>query len=1272
MHTNLQEVYSWTLRKYRKYRIRLKRNLKNGRFYELSERKQQEVLSRIERLKKRLSQLKLQLKVAAATGIISATLSVSSSQAQQLGPFVENEDKNPLRSTSVTGADKNLTFADVDNDGDFDFVMGLYDGSTVYYENIGDEINPRFVERTGTSNPFDGISIGSQLAAPELIDFDGDGDYDLLIGEYASFPSAVSFYVNNDFENDGVIGNDPDFNLVANPGSPIDDVDVAKYNVKPTLVDIDGDGDLDIVIGRNGGFPDYESLIYFENNAGFSQQPLFAGLGEFAFDTSSQLNAPTFNDIDGDGDFDLLIGTSGGNIRLFLNTDIDPSDPGDTTIGDDIAFTEQFSIDNPFDGVNEGPHSVISFVDLDDDGDDDAVIGQQNVSRAPAFYRNTPSGFVSETGLNNPFDNFDVGFDASPTFVDIDGDGDLDAVIGAKYGNDIYLVENNNGIFTDLTGTGTPLDNLAGLPASGNAAASPEFVLADSDSDFDLFVGLYYDPTHFYYRNVGTPTNPNFSNQGGRFNLPISSGSDSSPTFGDLTGDGIEDAIVGFDSQGQMRFFMGTTEEPAFSNEITGAASPVDGISVGTVGNPRYAKPNLVDLDHDGDLDLAVGIHGYSAEVYDGRVVYFRNNGSASFEQLISTANPFDGIIAAQTGGETGDSEPTFADIDEDGDLDMFVGNANGQVQHFENQNIAPTVSLSTTSISYSENDGPVLLDPSLQLSDDTNDDIIKAEIIITDNYLQGIDILSFTSQFGITGTFDVANGLLRLEGAATLGQYETALRSVTYENTSEDPQILTRTVELYVTDFDATDPQLGGLPVAALTIDITPINDPPILMSNGSRVTFTEGGDPVIVNEIIQVVDVDSPDMTGAVITINEGFASGQDWLDFTDQNGISGNYNTISGTLTLSGTANVSDYGNALRSITFRNTSSAPSTQERSVSFRVNDGEFFSNIESAFVEVVPVNTMPFLSSDNNSDIDYTQNGMPVAVDNDLSTFDNDDIELESLQVSILGFVAGDVLDINEPTGTTKNFDTQTGILTVSGTAIIAAYSSALSSTTFSSTNGAGTRDIEFIVNDGELDSSPFTRSINLFDEGNNEPPAVEPAPRSTQVGSIITINLEDIISDPDNDFAELDISVLSTASGASTSISGGVLTIDYTGLSFEGIDDIVLEACDPFGACDQNSVEVTVEPNTGEIEIFNAVSPNGDGANEFFEIANITTPNTVEIYNRWGDLVYEVSDYNNSTVRFEGNSNQGSSGDLAAGTYFYSIKTADQTITGYLVLKK
>jgi gliding motility-associated-like protein len=93
-------------------------------------------------------------------------------------------------------------------------------------------------------------------------------------------------------------------------------------------------------------------------------------------------------------------------------------------------------------------------------------------------------------------------------------------------------------------------------------------------------------------------------------------------------------------------------------------------------------------------------------------------------------------------------------------------------------------------------------------------------------------------------------------------------------------------------------------------------------------------------------------------------------------------------------------------------------------------------------------------------------------------------------------------------------------------------------------------------------------------------------------------------------------------------------------------------------------------------ELEIFNIVTPNGDGAHDFLKLSNIEAypSSNVSIFNRWGDKVYSISQYNNSESgkRFEGVSNEGEQRTLNEGTYYYVIELGSRKISGFLLLSR
>ena len=197
----------------------------------------------------------------------------------------------------------------------------------------------------------------------------------------------------------------------------------------PDLADIDGDGDLDIFVSD---FSTFGAIGYIENT-GTASSPSFAPVVSNPFGLNPTFAAdPTLADIDGDGDFDAFVGNKEGDTQYYENT-------GSATNPSFAAL-----ITNPF-GLQAASSSdeyltSPTFADIDNDGDLDAFIGNQ--SGNIKYYENTGSASSPNfaTPVNNPFGLTNTaGFAANTAFADIDGDGDLDAFVGAEYGDITYF-----------------------------------------------------------------------------------------------------------------------------------------------------------------------------------------------------------------------------------------------------------------------------------------------------------------------------------------------------------------------------------------------------------------------------------------------------------------------------------------------------------------------------------------------------------------------------------------------------------------------------------------------------------------------------------------------------------------------------------------------------------------------------------------------------------------------------------------------------------------
>lgn len=123
-----------------------------------------------------------------------------------------------------------------------------------------------------------------------------------------------------------------------------------------------------------------------------------------------------------------------------------------------------------------------------------------------------------------------------------------------------------------------------------------------------------------------------------------------------------------------------------------------------------------------------------------------------------------------------------------------------------------------------------------------------------------------------------------------------------------------------------------------------------------------------------------------------------------------------------------------------------------------------------------------------------------------------------------------------------------------------------------------------------------------------------------------------------------------------------------DLQGTMSEGIVTSDRAVTGPFVTVASSSYE-------GSLLVYNAVSPNDDGLNDFLRILNIELypENKFMLFNRWGDKIFEIQNYDNSERVFKGRSNINGDKTLVNGTYFYVIETTKDSLklNGFLVLK-
>ena len=283
-----------------------------------------------------------------------------------------------------------------------------------------------------------------------------------------------------------------------------------------------------------------------------------------------------------------------------------------------------------------------------------------------AFTPQSASAQISfGTMQTNPFGLMDIGNKSAPTFADLDGDGDVDIVTAASSGNFIYF--ENIGTSSSPIYT-TPQTNPFGITNAGTSWVDLVFVDIDSDGDLDLLYGNYPGQIIFL-ENIGTSISPSFSSfQVNPFGLTNVPALNITPTVVDIDSDGDFD-IFSVVQDGKLYYYqnIGTSTGPNFSSVQT---NPFGFDNLGF----NFSNPFFVDIDSDGDMDLFTG-------EFNGNFKYYENTGTSAIPSFLgSQINPFN-----LTGISSYISNPTFADLDNDGDLDLISGEYYGNFKYFEN-----------------------------------------------------------------------------------------------------------------------------------------------------------------------------------------------------------------------------------------------------------------------------------------------------------------------------------------------------------------------------------------------------------------------------------------------------------------------------------------------------------------------------------------------------------------------------------------------------------
>ncbi|MCA8964095.1 MAG: VCBS repeat-containing protein, partial [Planctomycetes bacterium] len=452
---------------------------------------------------------------------------------------------------------ESIAIGDVDGDGDLDMVVATRAQNRLYL-NDGEG---NYTDATAAKLP-----VSTDWTTEVVLgDVDGDGDLDMVLATY--YWSTNYSGQNRLLLNDGSGG----FTDVSAQQMPL----LNDPTVDAALGDVDGDGDLDIVFG-NAGYPGWQNRLYLNNGFGVFTDATATNLPPRGFVTL----AVAFGDVDGDGDPDLIEGNFFAQSRIYLNNGAG-------------VYADATATNFP---VYSSAVADVVVGDVDGDGDQDLILAQYSNlfgNNLNLLYLNNGAGvFTDVTATQMP--NLSE-WTESVALGDVDGDGDLDLVCGNDYADDRLYVNNGAGFFTDATAAQMP-------PAHGDAQT---VALGDVDGDGDLdmvignFTNKYATPSRLYLNDGGGKFVQTVVHR-----LPENVSRTTALAFGDVDGDGDLDIAVGTAAT-RCKYGCGGDQNQLYLNDGRGQFTDVTAGQLPSYYDETNALA-FADVDGDGDLDMVV------------------------------------------------------------------------------------------------------------------------------------------------------------------------------------------------------------------------------------------------------------------------------------------------------------------------------------------------------------------------------------------------------------------------------------------------------------------------------------------------------------------------------------------------------------------------------------------------------------------------------------------------------------------------------------------
>lgn len=410
-------------------------------------------------------------------------------------------------------------FADFDHDGDLDLLCGEFLDGFTYFENRGTRTAPEYA--AGRRLMFDGqpLAMDVQMIVPVAVDWDKDGDQDLIVGDE---DGRVAFVEHTGRVVDGL----PQFRPPLYFEQEAADLKCGAL-ATPVTVDWDADGDLDIICGNTSG-----RVLFYENLSGVGvEQPTWSGPQEILTDGQPihiqagpngsiqgpceakwGYTTPAVADWDGDGLHDLVLNSIWGRVVWYRNVGTLEEPRFDAALPIEVAW-ESAPPKPAWNWWDPASSELVTqwrtkpvVTDLDGDGLNDLVMLDHEGYLAFFARRRRDAKqlqllpgervFVDEKGAPLRLNDKIAGKSGRRqlTLADWDGDGRLDILVDSLNAAWYRQVDAREGkyIFREM-------GNLGERPLAGHST-SPTTTDWNNDGVRDLLVGAE-DGRLYYLRN---------------------------------------------------------------------------------------------------------------------------------------------------------------------------------------------------------------------------------------------------------------------------------------------------------------------------------------------------------------------------------------------------------------------------------------------------------------------------------------------------------------------------------------------------------------------------------------------------------------------------------------------------------------------------------------------------------------------------------------------------------------------------------------------------